>query len=91
MIDKDLTPREVHNISLEVIVPTVVFLLSILVSFVELQAAYYFWIVIIPAKKILHKRSFLIFYNKPELLSNTTTIGLGQAIVYQNINIDLGT
>jgi hypothetical protein len=39
----------------------------------------------------LHKRSFLIFYNKPELLSNTTTIGLGQAIVYQNINIDLGT
>ena len=38
LIDKDLTPREVHNISLEVIVPTVVFLLSILVSFVELQA-----------------------------------------------------
>jgi uncharacterized membrane protein len=56
LIDKDLTPREIHNISLEVIVPTVVFLLSILVSFVELQSAYYFWIVIIPAKAILHKR-----------------------------------
>jgi hypothetical protein len=56
LTDKDLTPREVHNISLEVIVPTVVFLLSILVSFVELQAAYYFWIVIIPAKIILRKK-----------------------------------
>ena len=56
LIDKNLTPREIHNISLEVIVPTVVFLLSILVSFIDLQTAYYFWIVIIPAKVILHKR-----------------------------------
>ena len=56
LIDKDLTPREIHNISLEVIVPTVVFLLSILVSFIDLQAAYYFWIVIIPAKIILRKK-----------------------------------
>src|SRR5919199_955311 len=46
LIDKNLTPREIHNISLEAIAPTVVFLLSILISFVELQAAYYFWIVI---------------------------------------------
>src|SRR5918912_1079367 len=54
LIDKNLTPREIHNISLEVIVPTVVFLLSILVSFIDLQTAYYFWIVTIPAKIILH-------------------------------------
>jgi uncharacterized membrane protein len=56
LIDKDLTQREIHNVLLEAIVPTVVFLLSILVSFVELQAGYYFWIVIIPAKIILRKK-----------------------------------
>ena len=56
LIDKNLTPREIHNISLEVIVPTVVFLLSILVSFIDLQTAYYFWILIIPGKVILRKK-----------------------------------
>jgi uncharacterized membrane protein len=56
LIDKDLTQREIHNISLEVIAPTVVFLLSILVSFIDLQTAYYFWIVIIPVKIVLRKK-----------------------------------
>ena len=56
LIDKDLTQREIHTISLGDIVPTVVYFLSILVSFIDLQAAYYFWIVIIPAKMILRKK-----------------------------------
>jgi uncharacterized membrane protein len=56
LIEKDLTQREIHSISLGGIVPSVVYFLSILVSFIDLQAAYYFWIVIIPAKIILRKR-----------------------------------
>src|ERR687886_2351556 len=56
LIDNDLTQREIHSILLEVIVPTVVFLLSILVSFIDLQTAYYFWLVIILAKIILRKK-----------------------------------
>ncbi|HET7389729.1 MAG TPA: hypothetical protein VFJ51_02815 [Nitrososphaeraceae archaeon] len=32
MVDKDLTQREIHTISLEAILPTVIFLLSILVG-----------------------------------------------------------
>jgi uncharacterized membrane protein len=56
LIDKDLTQREIHSILLEAIVPTVVYFLSILVSFIDLQAAYYFWILIIPAKIILRKK-----------------------------------
>jgi uncharacterized membrane protein len=56
LIDKDLTQREIHTISLGAIVPTVVYFLSILVSFIDLQAAYYFWLVIIPAKIILRKK-----------------------------------
>jgi TMEM175 potassium channel family protein len=56
LIDKDLTQREIHSILLEDILPTVVYFLSILVSFIDLQTAYYFWIVIIPAKMILRKK-----------------------------------
>ena len=56
LIDKDLTQRDIHSISLVVIVPTVVYFLSILVSFIDLQTAYYFWILIIPAKVILGKK-----------------------------------
>src|SRR5919197_1341688 len=50
-----LTRIEIHTISLGAIVPTVIYFLSILVSFSDLQAAYYFWILIIPAKIILRK------------------------------------
>ena len=56
LIDKDLTQREIHNVLLEAIVPTVVYFLSILVSFSDLQIAYYFWILIMPAKIILRKK-----------------------------------
>jgi uncharacterized membrane protein len=56
LIDKHLTQREIHSILLEGIIPTVVYFLSILISFIDLQAAYYFWIVIMPAKIILRKK-----------------------------------
>jgi uncharacterized membrane protein len=56
LIDKDLTQREIHSILLGAIIPAIVYFLSILVSFIDLKAAYYSWIVIIPAKVILRKR-----------------------------------
>jgi TMEM175 potassium channel family protein len=56
LIDENLTHNEIHLISLESILSPVVFLLSILVSFIDLRIAYYFWIVIIPAKAILRKK-----------------------------------
>ena len=56
LIDKHLTQREIHTISLGAIVPTVVYFLSILVSFIDLQTAYYFWIVILPVRIILRKK-----------------------------------
>jgi len=56
MIDKDLTQREIHSILLEDILPTVVYFVSILVSFIDLRSAYYFWILIIPGKIILRKK-----------------------------------
>jgi uncharacterized membrane protein len=56
LIDKDMTQREMHSILLGAIIPTIVYFLSILVSFIDLKAAYYSWIVIIPAKVILRKK-----------------------------------
>ena len=56
LIDKDLTQREIHRILLEGIIPIVIYSLSILVSFIDLRAAYYFWLMIIPAKIILRKK-----------------------------------
>ena len=56
LIDKDLTQREIHSILLGAIIPAIVYFLSILISFIDLQAAYYFWLMIIPVKIILRKK-----------------------------------
>jgi uncharacterized membrane protein len=56
LIDQNLSRKEIQSISVEAILPTVVFSLSILVSFINSKAAYYFWILIIPAKIILRKK-----------------------------------
>jgi uncharacterized membrane protein len=58
LIDEDLTQSEIHHILIESILSPVVFLLSILVSFIDLRIAYYFWIVIIPAKIIVRKKYY---------------------------------
>jgi len=55
-IATNLTRIEIHGILLESILSPVVFLSSILVSIIYLPIAYYFWIVLIPAKLILRKR-----------------------------------
>jgi uncharacterized membrane protein len=56
LIDESLTHDEIHYMLLETIDSPVIFLLSILVSFIDIQFAYYFWILIIPADIIVHKR-----------------------------------
>jgi uncharacterized membrane protein len=56
LIDGKMTRVEIHNILLESIRPPAVFLLSIFISFVDLRSAYYFWMVIIPAKVVLRKK-----------------------------------
>jgi uncharacterized membrane protein len=56
LIDKNLTQRDIHSILLEGITPTIVYFLSILISFIDLRTAYYFWLMIIPAKIILRKK-----------------------------------
>jgi TMEM175 potassium channel family protein len=56
LTEDSLTHGEIHYTLLESIASPVIFLLSILVSFIDIQFAYYFWILIIPAKITLHKR-----------------------------------
>ena len=56
LIDKSLSKTEIQNISLQSILPPSIFAISILVSFINLQIAYYFWMVIIPAKIITRKK-----------------------------------
>lgn len=56
LIDKSMSKTEIQNISLQSILPPSIFAISILVSFINLQIAYYFWLVIIPAKIITRKK-----------------------------------
>jgi uncharacterized membrane protein len=55
LIGENLTRIEVHGILLESILSPLVFLLSILVSVIDLPIAYYFWLVLIPTRVILRK------------------------------------
>jgi uncharacterized membrane protein len=59
LIDEELKQREIQFISADSILSPAVFLLSILVSFIELRIAYYFWLVLIPAKIALRKKYHL--------------------------------
>ena len=56
LIDNTVSRTEIQNVLLESILLPSVFVISILISIVDLQIAYYFWVVIIPAKIIIHKR-----------------------------------
>jgi uncharacterized membrane protein len=56
LIVEDLTKSEIRLISIDSILSPAVFMLSILVSFIDLRTAYYFWIVLIPAKAILRRK-----------------------------------
>jgi uncharacterized membrane protein len=56
LIDDSLKPTEIQNITLQSILTPSVFAFSILISIVNVQIAYYFWLVIIPTKMIIHRR-----------------------------------
>jgi uncharacterized membrane protein len=57
LINQNMTQIEMRFILLESTLAPVVFLLSILVSFIDLQIAYYFWLVLIPAKIALRNKN----------------------------------
>src|ERR671910_172809 len=56
LIDKSLSHKDIQNILVESLLLPSVFAISVLISFIDLQTAYYFWTVIIPAKMIIHIR-----------------------------------
>jgi uncharacterized membrane protein len=56
LVDKNLNHSEIQNILLESALTPSVFAISILVSIIDIQIAYYFWIAIIPAKIILRRK-----------------------------------
>lgn len=56
LITNGLIQTEMQSISLQTIIPPVVFAISMLISVVNIQVAYYFWIIIIPVKIIIHKK-----------------------------------
>jgi len=57
LINQNMTQIEIHCVLLESTLSPAVFLLSILVSFIDLQIAYYFWLIIIPAKIVLRNKN----------------------------------
>ena len=56
LIDNTLSQTEIQNILLESILLPSVYIFSILLSTIDLQIAYYFWIVTVPAKIIIRKK-----------------------------------
>ena len=56
LVDKSLNHTEIKNILLESALTPSVFAMSILVSTIDLQIAYYFWIAIIPTKIIIRTK-----------------------------------
>jgi uncharacterized membrane protein len=56
LVDKNLNHTEIQNILFESALTPSVFAISILVSTIDLQIAYYFWIAIIPAKIIIRRK-----------------------------------
>ena len=53
LLDKTMNQTDIQSILLESIVLPSVFVISIFVSIVDLEIAYYFWMIIIPAKVVL--------------------------------------
>jgi hypothetical protein len=55
LVDKSLHTEKQHIFLESALLPSV-FVISILVSVIDLQAAFYFWLAIIPAKIIIRKK-----------------------------------
>jgi len=56
LVDRTMTHDKIQNILLESILLPSIYVFSILVSIINLQIAYYFWMTIIPAKIIIRKQ-----------------------------------
>jgi uncharacterized membrane protein len=56
LVDRTMTHDKIQNILLESILLPSIYVISILVSIINLQIAYYFWMTIIPAKIIIRKK-----------------------------------
>lgn len=56
LIENTLKSTDIQNLTLQSVLTPSVFALSILISIINVQIAYYFWLVIIPAKIVIHKR-----------------------------------
>jgi uncharacterized membrane protein len=55
LVDKNMSPIHIRAVSLQVIIPPLIFATSIAISFVDIQIAQYFWILIVPAKMIIQR------------------------------------
>jgi uncharacterized membrane protein len=56
LIDKDMSERQIKSISVQSIIPSLVFISSIGISFIDIQVAQYFWIVIFPAQLFVGRK-----------------------------------
>lgn len=56
LIDNTLTAYAIQNITLQSILTPILIAGSILISIINVQTAYYFWVTIIPAKMIINKK-----------------------------------
>jgi TMEM175 potassium channel family protein len=56
LIEATLSPSAIQNVTLQSILTPTVFSISILISLINVQIAYYFWLVIIPAKIVINKK-----------------------------------
>jgi uncharacterized membrane protein len=56
LIDKNMSPLHIRAISLQAITPPLIFASSIAISFIDIQIAQYFWILIVPAKVIIQRK-----------------------------------
>ena len=55
-IDKTMYDTQITNVLLDSIIPPIIFALSIPISFINIDIAQYFWLIIIPSKIIIRKK-----------------------------------
>ena len=56
LIDENLNPVEIQGISLQSGILPAIFAISILIAIINIDIAYYFWILVVPLKIIIYKK-----------------------------------
>ena len=56
LIDKNMSERQIKSFSVQSIIPSLVFISSIGISFIDIQVAQYFWLVIFPAQLFVRRK-----------------------------------